>query len=47
MSKRKSINVSDNRNKRVRPAAEEDVDDESDLDGDREDEQVCTVAPMQ
>ncbi|TNN68618.1 Structural maintenance of chromosomes protein 6 [Liparis tanakae] len=40
MSKRKSINVSDNPNKRVRPAAEEEVEDESDLDGDQEDEQV-------
>uniref|UniRef100_A0A8C2ZH86 Structural maintenance of chromosomes protein 6 n=1 Tax=Cyclopterus lumpus TaxID=8103 RepID=A0A8C2ZH86_CYCLU len=40
MSKRKSSNVSDNPNKRVRPAAvEEDVEDESDLDGDEEDGQ--------
>uniref|UniRef100_A0A8C2ZHH5 Structural maintenance of chromosomes protein 6 n=1 Tax=Cyclopterus lumpus TaxID=8103 RepID=A0A8C2ZHH5_CYCLU len=45
MSKRKSSNVSDNPNKRVRPAAvEEDVEDESDLDGDEEDGQVCTVS---
>ncbi|XP_068433413.1 structural maintenance of chromosomes protein 6-like [Clinocottus analis] len=37
MSKRKISSVSDNPNKRVRPAAEEEVEDESDLDGDQED----------
>ncbi|XP_034383264.1 structural maintenance of chromosomes protein 6 isoform X2 [Cyclopterus lumpus] len=47
MSKRKSSNVSDNPNKRVRPAAvEEDVEDESDLDGDEEDGQVQSAGEV-